>query len=142
MEYERDTQCAQCHLWYAEADLNTVGEGDGLLLCSKCYDHPWPTEQPEDEEYSSRVTHEGQFEDEPCEGAVQIVEHPNALMTRTSAGLRVEAVHLPLTNEAGIAVTLDGKQAWASCAPAALLDAYHHPALYLNTVQCAHIGLR
>jgi hypothetical protein len=143
MEYTRDTQCDRCHLWFDKTDLNVVGAGDGLTLCTRCVEALWPSDEyPEDEDYSRRVTHEGQFEDEPCEGAVQVAEHPNALATRTVAGLRVEACHMPLTDLFGVAVTLDGKQAWASTSPEALWDAFNHPALYLGPEQCAKIGLR
>jgi len=138
MEYTRDTQCERCHLWFDLSDLNRVGEGDGLLLCTRCVEVLWPSE---DEAYSERVTHDGQFEDEPVE-YVEVPEHTNALISRTAAGLRVEGCYMPLTDLYGIAVTLDGKQAWASCEPAQFLDAFNHPALYLGPVQCERIGLR
>lgn len=127
MEYIRDTQCEKCHLWYDESNLNDLG--NGWLLCTICVEKLYPS----DDEH-------GSYEDESIN--VEIVAHENALLTRTSAGLRVEACYLPLTGVTGVAVTLDGKQAWASCAPEQFLDAYHHPALYIGPEQCSKIGLR
>jgi hypothetical protein len=140
MEYTRDTQCDRCHLWFDKDDLNVVGEGDGLLLCTRCVEAVWPSEYPEDEDYASRITHEGQFEDEPCADAVQLLDENESLavLVRTTAGLRIEAVADPFY----IVATQDGKSVTADVSPADLWDAFNHPALYLSPEQCSLIGLR
>ena len=141
MEYERDTQCEGCHCWYDRSDL-FLGHG-GVALCQACYD---ATEKAialayADEPLNSNPHHEGEFEDEPCADAVQVTERGDALMTRTAAGLRVEAVYTE-DRRFGVAVTLDGQSVWASVTADTLRDAFDHPAMYLSPEQCAQIGLR
>ena len=68
--------------------------------------------------------------------------HPNALLTRSSSGVTVEACFLPLTDIYGVTVTISGVSMWASCERETFLDAYHHPALYLSAAQCDKLGLR
>lgn len=60
MDYVRDTQCERCHLWYDGIDLNDMGQG--WAICTRCVEALWPSE--EDDGYSQRLTHEGQYEDE------------------------------------------------------------------------------
>lgn len=132
MEYTRDTQCERCHLWYHGTDLTRVGEGDGLVLCARCIETLWP-----DDEYASRITHEGQFEDETPAWAILPDENDSlALAVRTTAGLRVEVV------EGFVVVTQNGESVTADVADADLFDAFHHPALYISPEQCEKIGLR
>ena len=128
--------CDRCGLKYRPDQITRAGDGS-WKLCHGCIEY---FDQP-DEEYSAKVAHEGEFEDEAVVVA-EIPEHANALLTRTSAGLRVEACFLPLMDTTGIAVTLDGVQAWASVEKSDLLDAFHHPALYIGPEQCEKIGLR
>lgn len=64
-----------------------------------------------------------------------LYEHPNALMERRDAGVYVALAYLPTVDLTGIAVEVNGVQAWASVDPAQALDAFHHPMIYLPQAQ-------
>lgn len=82
--------------------------------------------------------HEGHFEDQPVLG----VPHPNALLTRCEGGVQVDACYMPITDLTGIAVRTLEESRWVSVERERLLDAFHHPALYLTPEACEALELR
>lgn len=68
-------------------------------------------------------------------------EHVNALLTRSVGDFQVDACLMPLVDLTGIQVRGAGESRWVSVEKSKLLDAYWHPALYLNDEALAAVGL-
>lgn len=62
-------------------------------------------------------------------------EHPNAILQRTSGGIRVELAYLPTMDMTGISVSVEDRVQWATVSKEKALDAFHHPMLYLSQAQ-------
>lgn len=67
--------------------------------------------------------------------------HINALMTRCSGGIQVDACFMPIVDLAGIQVRSETESRWVSVEREQLLDAFNHPAVYLGPERCATLGL-
>ena len=145
----RTSLCDRCGLKYRPEDIHSAGDGT-WDLCTGCLavlEEAYPLapsgaayEDEDYEDYSRRVTHEGQYEDEaqdePYSGHALDDENDSlALLVRTTGGLRIEAL------QGFIVATQDGASVTVDVADADLLDAFRHPALYLGPERCAQIGL-
>ena len=66
-------------------------------------------------------------------------DHPNALLDRSNAGLRVQLAYLPLTGIVGVQCSVEDRCQWVTVDPAKALDAFHHPMIYLAPAQVADL---
>jgi hypothetical protein len=69
-------------------------------------------------------------------------EHPNALLTRSTGGITVDALYLPSVDLTGIAVRTSEAEFFVTTEKSDLLDAFNHPALYLGPQRCEKLGIR
>lgn len=62
-------------------------------------------------------------------------EHPNSILERESAGIRVDLAYLPTMDMLGVQVSVEDRMMWASVPKDKALDAFWHPMLYLSADQ-------
>ena len=70
-----------------------------------------------------------------------IGEHPNALLDRTTAGLRVQVAWLPVMQMGVVQCSVEDQVFSASVERDKLLDAFEHPMLYLSPAQIEALGI-